>query len=164
MGSCGVSTPSNACSGHCGRPGPGLRHTAVCTPVIGNRRRVGVFSSCRILPLLWRVPPLSGSVEVRRLLSLPTSYTPRVPLSVKYATLTHDAIYSVYQKKHRICTDERCTGVFGIHASHIGSECTMSLGCAKYSIQNSTVSMTSTSSTCHLLVDGSVVMQHGLGV
>ena len=76
FGSCGVSTLSNACSGHCDRPGPGVRHTAVCTPVIGSRRRVGVSASCRMSTLSWQVPPLSGSVEVPRLLSLPTSYTP----------------------------------------------------------------------------------------
>ena len=68
-----VSTRSNACSVHYDRPGPGLRHTAVCTPMICSRRRVGVSASGRMSALSWRVPPLSGSVGVRRLLSLPTS-------------------------------------------------------------------------------------------
>ena len=72
-GSGAVSIRSNACSVHYDRPGPGLRHTAVCTPVIGSRRRVGVSASGRMSALSWRVPPLSGSVGVRRLLSLPTS-------------------------------------------------------------------------------------------
>ena len=72
-GSGAVSIRSNACSLHCDRPGPGLRHTVVCTPMICSRRRVGVSSSDRMSALSWRVPPLSGSVGVRRLLSLPTS-------------------------------------------------------------------------------------------